>query len=66
MKAFRFELIIGAALMSWGGASITNALGFSGWRQMDVPIFAIGIIVLAQAQNRSLVARIRDLENGKA
>ena len=62
MNVSRFELLGGLALMSWGGAGITKALGLTGWHQFDVTLFAIGIILVAQLQNRSLHARIRELE----
>ena len=62
-KRFFVSCLIGAALMSWGGASIASELSFNGWRQMNVPFFAIGIILLAQAPYTSLNAKIRDLES---
>lgn len=54
--------VSGAALMSWGGSSITAGLRFTDWRQVNVALFAIGIILLAQAPLLSLRARIRKLE----
>ncbi len=53
---------LGAALMAWGGSSITAGLGFTDWRQVNVALFAIGIILLAQAPYLSLRTRIRKLE----
>ena len=54
--------VLGAALMAWGGSSITAGLGFTDWRQVNVALFAIGIILLAQVPYLSLRARIRRLE----
>jgi hypothetical protein len=54
--------VIGAALMGWGGSSITAGLGFTDWRQVNVALFAVGIIFLAQVPCISLHARIRKLE----
>ena len=54
--------VFGAALMAWGGSSITAGLGLTDWRQVNVALFAIGIIFLAQAPLLSLRARIRKLE----
>ena len=54
--------LVGAALMGWGGSSITSGLGFNDWRQVNVALFAIGIIFLAQAPFLSLRARIQKLE----
>lgn len=54
--------LIGAALMGWGGSSISTGLGFTGWREATVALFAIGIIFLAQAPFVSLRARIQKLE----
>jgi hypothetical protein len=58
----KLELFVGLALMSWGSAGITKALELTGWHQFDVILFAFGIILLAQVQNRSLDARLRELE----
>jgi hypothetical protein len=54
--------VCGAALMGWGGSNITAGLGFTDWRQVNVALFALGIILLAQAPVLSLRARIRKLE----
>jgi hypothetical protein len=54
--------LLGAAFMAWGGAGITAALGLVGWAQVNVSIFAVGIILLAQAPYFSLLSRIRQLE----
>jgi hypothetical protein len=56
-------LAIGVALTVWGGSSITSALGFSGWRRMDVTLFALGIMILAQARYDAIDARMRRLED---
>jgi hypothetical protein len=61
----KLELFVGIALMSWAGAGITKALGLTGWHQFDVMLFTIGIILVAQVQNRSLNTRIRELEKGR-
>lgn len=55
-------MLIGAALMAWGGQSITSGLDFTGWRQVNVALFALGSIILAQVPMLSLRARIRELE----
>lgn len=44
-------------MMAWGGASITDALGLTGWRQADVALFAIGIILLARVPYSPFRAR---------
>ena len=54
--------LIGIALMAWGGQSITSGLEFTGWRQANVALFALGIIIVAQAPMLSLRVRIRELE----
>jgi hypothetical protein len=63
MSKSNLGIAIGAALMAWGGSSITSALGFVGWRQVNVALFAIGIVILAQAPFASMNARMRRLED---
>ena len=62
MKKSTLMTVLGALLMGWGGSSITTALGFTDWRQVNVALFAIGIIFLAQAPYLSLRERIQKLE----
>ena len=54
---------LGALLMGWGGSSITQRVGFTGWRSADVALFAVGIILLAQAPSYELRERVRRLES---
>ncbi len=63
MSKSNVSIAIGAALMAWGGSSITSALGFVGWRQVNVAMFALGIVMLAQARYESMDARMRRLED---
>lgn len=63
MSKANVSIAIGAALMAWGGSSITSALGFVGWRQVNVAVFALGIVLLAQARYQSLETRMRRLED---
>jgi hypothetical protein len=55
-------VLLGAALTSWGGASITSKLGLAGWRQADVALFAFGMLCWAIAPTFVLGSRIRELE----
>ena len=61
-KSTLMTVFVGAALMVWGGSSITAGLGFTDWHQVNVALFAIGIILLAQVPYLSLRARIQKLE----
>ena len=63
MSKSNVSIAVGAAMMAWGGSSITSALGFVGWRQVNVALFALGIIFLAQARYESIDARMRRLED---
>ena len=54
--------VLGAVLMSWGGASIDSHLALGGGDRADVAFFAIGVILLAQLPYLSLSARLRRLE----
>ncbi len=62
MSKYSVMTVVGSALMAWGGASITAGLGFTDWRQVNVALFAIGIILLAQAPYLQLRSRICELE----
>ena len=66
MNVSRLELFAGIGLMSWAGAGITKTLELTGWHAIDVILFAFGIILVAHVPNRSLEARIRELEGERA
>ncbi len=63
MSKTNVSIAVGAALMAWGGSSITSALGFVGWRQANVAVFALGIVMLAHARYQSIETRMRRLED---
>jgi hypothetical protein len=65
MNRAKLQTLLGAAAMGWGGASITAALGFTGWKQVNVALFAVGIVLLGQAPLHALHARIARLEKAQ-
>jgi hypothetical protein len=54
--------LVGAALVSWGGASISSGLDLSLLGGLSVVAFALGIVCLTRMDVIDLAARLAHLE----
>jgi hypothetical protein len=62
MKRYTFQTLVGTALMAWGGSRIGSSIDPSLWRQLDVALFALGVLSIAAAFYWKLEERVSRLE----
>jgi uncharacterized membrane protein len=54
--------LVGALLLGWSGASVSNAIGLSGIHRADLALFAIGIVCFVLGPLSTLSQRLVRLE----
>jgi len=54
--------LVGAGLLGWSGASVSSAIGLTGWHSADLALFAIGIVCFLLGPLSTLSQRLVRLE----
>jgi hypothetical protein len=61
-----FLIVISCALVAWGGAGLNTRLGLRGTDGLNLAIFAIGIVMIAQVPYLALSGRLARIESSLA
>ena len=53
---------VGAGLLAWGGTGISARMGLTGLAEINLVVFAVGLVCMAYAPVVALEGRVHELE----